>query len=131
MSTKVGEVQFFIEVLYKVRFHLMHYTMTGASLILFYLLLLSFSEHLGFNLAYIIAAVATIATISLYVLGITKMKKGAVIVSTQLILVYGYLFILLRQENFTLLFGAAGLWIILALLMYATRKIDWFAIEQH
>ncbi len=117
---------FFIEIIYKLKFHPMHYAMTGASLILFYLLLLSFSEHLGFAIAYLVAALTTLITISMYVLGVTKVKKGAAIVFTQLGVLYGFLFVLLQQEDFTLVIGALGLWLILAVLMYATRKIDWF-----
>lgn len=120
---------FFIEAIYKIRFHPLHYAMTGAGLILFYLLLLSFSEHIGFGWAYAVAGTATVVTISMYVLGVTRVKKSAAIVFTQLGLLYGFLFVLLQQEDFTLVFGASGLWVILAVLMYATRKVNWFDLK--
>jgi inner membrane protein len=103
---------FFVEAILKLRFHPMHYGMTGASLILFYLLLLSFSEHIGFGSAYGLASVATVLTITFYVLGVTKVKSGAMIIFTQLGLLYGFLYVLLQQETFTLVFGATGLWVI-------------------
>jgi inner membrane protein len=120
---------FFVEAILKLRFHPMHYGMTGASLILFYLLLLSFSEHIGFGSAYGLASVATVLTITFYVLGVTKVKSGAMIIFTQLGLLYGFLYVLLQQETFTLVFGATGLWVILVILMYATRKVNWFEMS--
>lgn len=120
---------FFVEIVYKIRFHPMHYGMTGAGLILFYLLLLSISEHIGFGWAYCVAGVSTVVTISMYVLGVTKLKKSAAIVLVQLSLLYGFLFVLLQQEDFALVSGAAGLWLILVIIMYVTRGVDWFDLN--
>ena len=120
---------FFIEILYGLRFHPMHYTITGTGLCLFYLLLISVSEHIGFALAYAGASGATILTIFLYVLGITHVKKGAFIVLMQLSILYGFLFVLLKQEDFALMVGSVGLWVVLAFIMYVTRHIDWFNIQ--
>ncbi|HIN88605.1 MAG TPA: cell envelope integrity protein CreD [Nitrospinaceae bacterium] len=116
----------FLEVILKFRFHLVHYAMTGTALIVFYYLLLSFSEHVGFGLAYGLAAVATIFSISMYVSGITKVRKSSWIVCSQLGLLYSFLYGLLKIEDFQFAFEATGLWIIVAALMYATIKIDWF-----
>ncbi|MCS5551247.1 MAG: cell envelope integrity protein CreD, partial [Gammaproteobacteria bacterium] len=73
-----------LEVILKFRFHLVHYAMTGIALIVFYYLLLSFSEQIGFGLAYGLAAVATIFSISIYVFRITKVRKSTWIVCSQL-----------------------------------------------
>ena len=116
----------FLEVILKFRFHLVHYAMTGTALIVFYYLLLSFSEHVGFGLAYGLAAVATIFSISMYVSGITKVRKSSWIVCSQLGLLYSFLYGLLKIEDFQFAFEATGLWIIVAALMYATIKVDWF-----
>lgn len=120
---------FFIEILYGLKFHPMHYTITGTGLCLFYLLLISVSEHIGFALAYAGASGATILTIFLYVLGVTHVKKGAFIVLMQLSVLYGFLFVLLKQEDFALVVGSVGLWFVLAFIMYVTRHIDWFNIQ--
>ncbi len=120
---------FFIEILYGLRFHPMHYTITGTGLCLFYLLLISISEHIGFALAYAVASGGTILTIVLYVLGVTHVKKGAFIVFSQLSVLYGFLYVLLKQEDFALVVGATGLWVVLAFIMYVTRHIDWFNIQ--
>ncbi len=120
---------FFVEILYGIRFHPMHYGMIGGSLVLFYLLLLSFSEHLGFSAAYAMASLTTVATIFAYIYGVTRMIKSASIVLGQLSLLYGFLFILLKQESYTLIFGSMGLWVILVILMYTTRKIDWYNLS--
>lgn len=116
----------FLEVILKFRFHLVHYAMTGTALIVFYYLLLSFSEQIGFGLAYGLAAVATIFSISMYVSGITKVRKSSWIVCSQLGLLYSFLYGLLKIEDFQFAFEATGLWIIVAALMYATIKVDWF-----
>ncbi len=120
---------FFIEILYGLRFHPMHYTITGTGLCLFYLLLISISEHIGFALAYAGASGATILTIVLYVLGVTHAKKGAAIVLLQLSVLYGFLYVLLKQVDYALVVGSVGLWIVLAFIMYVTRHIDWFNIQ--
>ena len=115
-----------LEVILKFRFHLVHYAMTGTALIVFYYLLLSFSEQIGFGLAYGLAAVATIFSISIYVFRITKVRKSTWIVCSQLGLLYSFLYGLLKIEDFQFAFEATGLWIIVAALMCATIKIDWF-----
>ena len=115
-----------LEVILKFRFHLVHYAMTGIALIVFYYLLLSFSEQIGFGLAYGLAAVATIFSISIYVFRITKVRKSTWIVCSQLGLLYSFLYGLLKIEDFQFAFEATGLWIIVAALMCATIKIDWF-----
>ena len=120
---------FFIEILFGLKFHPMHYTMTGAGLCLFYLLLLSLSEHLGFAAAYALAGTGTILSIVLYVLGVTRVKKGAGIVLVQLSVLYGFLYVLLQEEDFALVAGSIGLWLVLGLVMYVTRRIDWFNIH--
>ena len=120
----------FLEVVLKFRFHLVHYAMTGASLVVFYYLLVSFSEQIGFGLAYGLAAVATIFSVSMYVFRITKVRKSTWIVCSQLGLLYSFLYGGLKIEGFQFAFEATGLWIILAALMYATTKIDWFKLSE-
>lgn len=119
-------VFFFIEILQKRQVHPLQYILVGIALCVFYSLLLSVSEYLGFNIAYMIATIATVTLICLYVLGI--FKKAAIAGGFGLALggLYTYLFILIQLEDYALLFGSIGLFVILAIIMYFSRKIDWY-----
>lgn len=121
---------FFIEIVNKIKIHPIQYTMIGFSLVLFYLLLLSLSEHLGFEVSYFIASVSTVFSITMYMLSLTKNRNWTSVVFIQLSFLYGFLYVLLNLESFALVIGAFGLWFILSVLMYATRKINWFEISQ-
>ena len=92
---------------------------------LFYLLLLSISEYTGFNIAYVIAAVATIGLIGWFVKGILDSGRLSVFLSTILLLVYVYVFTILQLQDYALLFGSIGLFLSLAAIMYFSRKIRW------
>ena len=96
------------------------------ALCLFYSLLLSMSEHIGFNMAYLVASVLTITLVGGYMLGIIKRKKTAFIMVGLLSVLYIYVFILIQLETFALLAGSLGLFVILAMVMYFSKKIDWF-----
>ncbi|MBK9634774.1 MAG: inner membrane CreD family protein [Bacteroidetes bacterium] len=85
-----------------------------------------FSEHIDFNLAYLIASLMTTALISLYLLGVLKENKLAGFIFGTLGLLYGFIFVLVQLEDFALLMGSLGLFIILAVVMYFSRKIDWY-----
>jgi Inner membrane protein involved in colicin E2 resistance len=89
-------------------------------------LLLSFSEHIGFNPAYLLSATLTIILVGGYMFGITKRKKPSLIMSGLLGVLYLYIFVLIQLETFALLTGSLGLFIILAMVMYFSKKIDWF-----
>ena len=119
---------FFIETILGLRFHPVHYLFCGCSIILFYFILLSYSEKIGFSFSYLLAATATVFTATIYVYSIVKNSKAAVSLFSQLSMLYGFLYVLLNLEGFALIFGASGLWIILIALMYVTRKIDWFSL---
>lgn len=119
-------VIFFTEIMEKTRIHALQYLLVGLALCLFYSLLLSISEHLGFKMAYPISAVLTIGLVSGYMLGIIKKKKPAFIMGGLLIILYVYIFILIQLETYALLAGSLGLFVILAAVMYFSKKIDWF-----
>ena len=119
-------VIFFTEIMEKTRIHALQYLLVGLALCLFYSLLLSISEHLGFNMAYLISAVLTIGLVSGHMLGIIKKKKPAFIMGGLLIILYVYIFILIQLETYALLAGSLGLFVILAAVMYFSKKIDWF-----
>lgn len=105
--------------------HPVQYLLVGAALCLFYLLLLSLSEHLAFAFAYGVAAAATVLLIGGYSWAILKGKGRALLLTGILGALYGYLYVLLQAEDYALLLGSVGLFAILALVMYLTRKVQW------
>ena len=109
--------------------HPVQYILVGLALIIFYTLLLSISEFIVFDFSYLIAAVATISLISIYAFSHFKSVKTAAIFGAVLTLLYGFTFVLIRLEDTALLIGSIGLFIILALAMYASRKINWYGRE--
>ena len=119
-------VFFFVEVLSKKRIHPFQYLLVGIALILFYSLLLSFSEQIGFGLAYIIATIATIALIVSYSYSIFKSKTETIILALILSLLYTFLYVILQLEDIALLIGSVGLFVILGIIMYISRKIMWY-----
>ena len=117
---------FFLEVLQKKQVHPLQYVLVGIALCVFYTLLLSISEYTGFNLAYIISAVATVLLISLYTLGIFRQVKIAAGFAAALGGLYTYLFVLIQLQDYALLFGSIGLFVIIAIIMFYSRKINWY-----
>lgn len=117
---------FIIELLQKKPIHPVQYVLIGLALIIFYTLLLSMSEFIAFDLSYLIAALATILLISFYAYGHFKSFKTAGVFGGVLTLLYGFTFVLIRLEDTALLLGSIGLFIILALAMYASRKVNWY-----
>lgn len=118
-------VFFMIQAINKIHVHIVQYVMIGIALVLFYTLLLSISEHSSFNFAYLIAATGIITMISLYSITVLKVKRFALFVGSSLTCIYTFIFIIIQMENYALLAGSIGLFIILALVMYFSRKIDW------
>jgi len=116
---------FLIESIYKKPLHLVQYGLAGLALVLFYTLLLSISEYLGFNLAYLIAGVATISLVTWFVGGIMKSSKLAFFIGFVLTVVYGYIFSIIQLQDFALLMGSIGLFIALAIIMFFSRKLQW------
>jgi len=116
-------VFFFIEVLNNIHLHLMSYALVGAALCIFYTLLISISEYLNFSISYIIAGFMTIGLITLYVHSIVRSMRLTSLVFILLSLLYGFIFTILQLQDYALLMGSLGIFIILAILMYFSRKI--------
>jgi inner membrane protein len=117
-----------IEVLAGVRVHPIQYLLLGGALCLFYLLELSLSEHLGFPLAYTVASFSVVALVAGYSVVVLHHIRRALFVIAVVSLLYAYLYILLMNEDYALLIGSVGLFLILAAIMYATRRVDWYAV---
>ena len=118
---------FLFEVTARQKIHPFQYLMVGAALCLFYLLLLSISEFIGFGWAYLIAAVASTALITWYCRFFLGGGVRTLMIGAGLTGVYTFLYITLRQQDYALLMGAIALFIVLAIVMYVTRKVDWYA----
>ncbi len=117
------------EILNKKRFHPIQYLMVGFSMIIFYLLLLSLSEHMAFNYAYIISSLSVIMIITFYGASISKNKVVTMFLAVLLIFLYGFLYFTLQLEDYSLLAGSIGLFVILSFVMIFTRKIDWYSFK--
>ncbi|RYY88056.1 MAG: cell envelope integrity protein CreD [Chitinophagaceae bacterium] len=116
---------FLIEVVNKRSVHPFQYGLIGLALVLFYALLLSFSEYIGFNYAYALAAAATVGLIGWFVKGLLQSGRLSTLLSAVLVLLYGYVFTILELQDFALLLGSLGLFLTLAIVMYFSRKINW------
>ncbi|MDW1795504.1 cell envelope integrity protein CreD [Vibrio sp. Vb2297] len=119
---------FFLLELFQARpVHPVQYGFIGLALALFYLLLISMSEHLGFNWAYVVSAVASTGLLSVYVSGMLSNTKHGAIFGVCLLTLYGLLFGLLRAESYALVMGTLLCFAILSFTMVITRNIDWYA----
>jgi inner membrane protein len=121
---------FLMEVVGNLQLHPLQYLLVGFANTLFYLLLLSLSEHIGFDLAYGISALASAALISGYSAAILAERARAVVMAAVLAGLYTFLYLTLKAETFALLAGSIGLWIVLATVMYLTRGINWYAASE-
>jgi len=122
-------VFFFVEVMNKIFIHPVQYLLVGIALIIFYSLLISISEHIQFDNAYFIASTATLILISTYTWAITKSKKIAGLLFSILLIMYAFIFIIIQLEDYALLIGSIGIFLILSIVMYFSRTIDWYELR--
>lgn len=123
-------VFFFVEILTKKRIHPIQYLLVGIALILFYSLLLSISEQINFGIAYLVASIATIGLITVYTHSIFKNKVQTGGLAAMLCMLYIFLYVVLQLEDIALLIGSIGLFIILGIIMFFSRKINWYRQEE-
>lgn len=117
----------FTEILNKKRIHPIQYLLVGLGLSIFYSLLVSLSEQISFNLAYIIASFSIIILITAYAYSMLKNFKLTTIVALVLIILYVFLFTILQLQDYSLLLGSIGLFMALAIVMYLSRKVNWYS----
>ncbi len=122
-------VFFFIEVLNKTFIHPIQYILVGVALVVFYTLLLSISEHLKYNIAFIISAISTLLLIIGYIQAILKSAKLTLLISGILTILYSFIFVIIQLQDYALLIGSIGIFAILGLVMYFSRKIDWYNLN--
>lgn len=114
-----------IQLVSKVYIHPFQYMMIGLALVMFYTLLISISEHSNFFKAYAIAAFSVLALITIYSRAILKGFKFPLLICASLASLYGFIYVIIQLENYALLVGSIGLFLILAIIMFASRRIDW------
>jgi len=110
--------------------HPIQYILVGIALVVFYTLLLSISEHIQFNSAFLLSALATVILISTYVRAILRSLKMSLFIAGLLSMLYIFIFVIIQLEDLALLIGSIGVFIILGLVMYFSRKIDWYNLNQ-
>lgn len=120
-------VFFFIETINRKRIHPIQYILVGLALSLFFVLLLSLSEHIGFNWAFISAASATTGLITIYSGGMLQNRKLTALMFGLLAALYTFIYTILQLEDMALLVGSIGLFLVLAAVMFWSRKVDWYA----
>src|SRR5690349_4146950 len=118
---------FLFEVLKKLRVHPVQYLLVGLALTTFYVLLLALSEQIGFGLAYAVAAASVVLMMGGYAMSVLAARRAGLLLGGALALVYAMLYVVLAAEQYALLIGAIVLVLTVALLMYLTRCIDWYA----
>ena len=122
-------VFFLVEVFNKKRIHPIQYLLIGLSLCIFYILLLSLGEHLSFEAAYLCAGLAITILITFYVRSALASRILTLATAGLLLILYGFMYVLLQNQDYALLLGSIGIFVIMALVMYFSRKVDWYEIE--
>ena len=117
---------FLLEVLRDEPIHPVQYGFVGLALAVFYLLLISLSEHLGFNIAYLLSALASAILLSVYVAGMLKNSKHGGLFLCGVLFIYSLLYGLLSAEDYALLMGSVLVFVVLSLIMMLTRRVNWY-----
>ncbi len=117
---------FFVEIFTHKKIHPIQYVLVGVALVLFYSLLISLAEMLGFGFAYLISSVATIGLITAFAGAIFKDRKPTITLAVILSALYAFLYVILQLEEAALLAGSIGLFVILGVIMYVSNKIKWY-----
>jgi inner membrane protein len=120
---------FLVEITRKVRIHPFQYILVGVALTIYYTLLLSISEHLGYNGAYAIASIATVVLVALYSTTFFRNKALVMLFASVMAFFYVFIFVIIQAEDFSLLIGSIGLFAIIAVVMYFSRNIRWYKEE--
>ena len=119
-----------VEVMRRLRVHPIQYLLVGAALVVFFLLLVSLSEHVPFGIAYLAAAGACSGLLTFYGSFVLGGARAGAVFGAGIASLYGTLYLLLQLEQTALLLGSLLLFAVLAALMVATRRIDWYALFQ-
>jgi inner membrane protein len=122
-------IAFLWEVTGRVLVHPVQYLFVGFAMCVFYLLLLSLAEHVDFDAAYAAAAFATVTLLAWYWSWVLSGLPQGVVMGAALAALYGFLYLLLRLEDYALLAGSIGLFVMLAAMMFLTRRVNWYELR--
>jgi inner membrane protein len=117
-----------IEVLRRVRVHPVQYLLVGCAMAVFFLLLVSLGEHVPFAIAYLAASAACTTMLGFYGRFVLRGRRAGLAFGAAIATLYGVLYVLLQLEQTALLLGSLLLFAVIAALMVATRRIDWYAL---
>ena len=120
---------FMFEVLRSLRIHPMQYLLVGLAMAMFFLLIISLSEHMPFLASYVVSGASCAALIGIYLAGVLKQRKPAVAFSGGIALLYAVLYGVLQSEDNALLMGTLVMFIALAAVMVLTRRMDWYGLS--
>ena len=120
---------FFVQILNNVRIHPIQYIIVGLALCVFYTLLIALSEHMSFKISYLISSFSILVMITLYAHSFAKNSRLTKLIGLILILLYLFIYSIIQMQDYALLMGSIGLFIVLAVIMYLSRKIDWYTIQ--
>ncbi len=121
---------FLFEVLRRMAVHPIQYALCGAALALFFLLLVSLSEHLPFAASYLLASGACVGLVAFYVGHVLRSATRGAVFGGLLGALYGFLYVILQSEDYALLLGALLLFAALAIVMIITRHVDWYRLSE-
>jgi inner membrane protein len=121
---------FLFEVLRRMAIHPIQYALCGAALALFFLVLVSLSEHLPFAAAYLVASGACVGLLAFYVGHVLHSPWRGILFGGLLGTLYGFLYVILQSEDYALLLGALLLFTALAIVMIMTRRVDWYRLAE-
>ncbi|MBP1860803.1 cell envelope integrity protein CreD [Rhizobium herbae] len=116
---------FIIELKSARKVHWIQYVLTGLALVVFYILLLALAEHTGFEIAYVLASLATAGLISTYVGSVTGSARRGAGLAFVLCTAYAVMYLILREDEYALLAGALISFVTIAATMFSTRAVDW------
>ncbi|WP_420320096.1 cell envelope integrity protein CreD [Flagellimonas sp.] len=119
-----------IQISSKIAIHPFQYLMIGLALVMFYTLLISISEHQNYLIAYLISGISVVTLITTYSRSILKNRKFTLLILGSMFSLYAFIFVIIQLEDYALLVGSIGLFIILGIIMFTSRKIDWSGAQQ-
>ncbi|KAB7531459.1 cell envelope integrity protein CreD [Flagellimonas olearia] len=114
-----------IQISSKIPIHPFQYLMIGLALVMFYTLLISISEHRNYLFAYMVSGISVVTLITVYSKSILNNSKFTLLIFGSMASLYTFIFVIIQLEDFALLVGSIGLFIILSVIMFTSRKIDW------
>ncbi len=119
-------VFFFVEILNKLRIHPFQYLLVGLALVIFYVLLLALSEQMPFDAAYGLAGLTIVGLVTAYAAASFRQRQATLATAGVLAVVYGFIFVVLQLQDYALLVGSLGLVVVLAVVMFLSRNINWY-----